>query len=67
LEEAISRAAISAASVAHILDRRARSRNQPPALDPILPNDPRARDLRIIPHDLEPYDALGHPKTEESE
>lgn len=58
LAEALSRGAISAISVAHILDRRARARNEPPPLDPVLPDDPRVRDLRVTPHALEPYDAL---------
>jgi hypothetical protein len=25
----------------------------------VLPDDPRVRDLRLKPHDLAPYDALG--------
>lgn len=58
LAEAISRGAISAISVAHILDRRARSRNQLPPLDVVLPDDPRVRDLHVTPHALAPYDDL---------
>jgi len=58
LAEAISRGAISAISVAHILDRRARSRHQLPPLEVVLPDDPRVRDLRVTPHALAPYDDL---------
>ncbi|NWF91164.1 MAG: IS21 family transposase [Ignavibacteriaceae bacterium] len=66
LAEALSRGAISAASVAHILDARARSRNTPPPLDVVLPDDPRVRDLRVQPHPLSAYDELcSQPEPEE--
>lgn len=66
LAEALSRGAISAASVAHILDARARSRNTPPPLDVVLPDDPRIRNLRVQPHPLSAYDDLcSHPTPEE--
>ena len=56
--EAIRRGAYSAQSVAHICDQRVRLRGaEPPIL--VLPDDPRIRDLRIVPHALGPYDALG--------
>lgn len=58
LAEAIARGAISAASVAHLLDQQARSRGQAPPLDVVLPDDPRVRDLRVEPHSLVPYDDL---------
>ena len=64
LKDALERGAIGAASVAHLLDQRARARKAPPALDVVLPNDPRVRDLRLIPHPLDTYDALCKPKTE---
>jgi transposase len=59
LADALGRGAISAASVAHVLDQRARARRTPPPLDVVLPADPRVRDLRVTPHALGPYDALG--------
>ena len=66
MEEAIARGAISAISVAHILDRRARSRQQLPPLEVVLPDDPRVRDLRVTPHSLVDYDDLcAHPQIEE--
>ena len=58
IQEALARGAISAASVAHILDRRARGRQEPPPLEVVLPDDPRVRDLRVTPHPLAPYDTL---------
>jgi transposase len=58
LAEALARGAVSAASVAHILDRQQREANKPPPLVPIISSDPRVRDLRVIPHSLDPYDAL---------
>jgi len=59
LAEALSRGAVSAHSVAHVLERRRRERDLPPVLEAALPDDPRVRDLRLTPHRLEGYDALG--------
>src|SRR5690606_35590582 len=56
--EALARGAPSAASVAHLLDQRARARKSLPPLDAVLPDDPRVRDLRVTPHALDGYDAL---------
>src|SRR5438876_295747 len=58
LAEALARGAISAASVAHVLEQRRRARRQPPLLDLVLPADPRVRDLRVTPHPLSAYDTL---------
>jgi transposase len=58
LAEALARGAISAASVAHVLEQRRRARRQPPLLDLALPADPRVRDLRVTPHAPSAYDAL---------
>ena len=58
LREALTRGAVAAASVAHVLDQRARRRKQPPALDVVLPDDPRVRELRVTPHPLTDYDRL---------
>ena len=32
-----------------------------------LPDDPRVRDLRICPHRMEAYDALGQPDRDDNE
>lgn len=58
IAEALGRGAVAAASVAHILDSRARRKNLPPPIDIVLPEDPRVRDLRVTPHALDDYDTL---------
>src|SRR5438876_580844 len=50
LRDALTRGAVSAPSVAHLLDQRARARRQPPPLTVVLPPHPRVRDLRVTPH-----------------
>ena len=67
LAEALVRGAISAASVAHILDQRARKKNTPPPIDVVLSDDPRVRDLRVTPHALDKYDALSNHDPEDSD
>ena len=67
LQEALGRGAVSSASVAHLLDQRARARRQPPPLSVVLPDDPRVRDLRVTPHPLTAYDALLMPPPEPSD
>jgi hypothetical protein len=67
LTTALARGAVNAASVAHLLDQRARARRQPPPLTVVLPADPRVRDLRVIPHALTAYDALLTPAPPEEE
>jgi hypothetical protein len=62
LADALTRGAINAASVAHLLDQRARARHAPPSLAVVLPDDPRVRDLRVTPHRLSTYDALLQPR-----
>jgi len=60
LATALERQALSASSVAYILDQRARARGRLPPLEVVLPNDPRVRDLEVLPHDLAAYDDLGN-------
>jgi transposase len=62
LKDALARGAVGAASVAHVLDQRARARSRAPKLDVVLPDDPRVRDLRVTPHALDTYDALAKPR-----
>jgi transposase len=64
LVEALGRGAISAASVAHVLEQRRRARRQPPLVELALPADPRVRDLRVTPHAPSAYDALLAPPPE---
>ena len=58
LLEAHHRGAFAAHSVAHVLDQRRRARRAPTPFDPILPDDPRVRDLDVRPHPLGSYDVL---------
>lgn len=58
LDDVLSRGALSALAVEHVLEQRARARKQPPPLVVALPNDPRVRDLKVVPHALASYDAL---------
>jgi transposase len=67
LGEALARGAISAASVAHLVDQRRRARRLPPLVDLVLPADPRVRDLRVIPHALSAYDTLLTPPLPDEE
>lgn len=57
---AVSREAFGAGSVAHVLEQRRRERGLAPPIRVELPADPRVRDLRLTPHRLETYDALGN-------
>jgi hypothetical protein len=59
VSEAVAREAFGAGSVAHVLEQRRRARGLLPPVRVALPDDPRVRDLRVTPHRLETYDALG--------
>jgi transposase len=67
LAEAHARGAVSAASVAHVLEQRRRARRLPPPIALVLPADPRVRDLRVTPHALSAYDTLLTPPTPDEE
>jgi hypothetical protein len=56
---ALERHAYSAGSIAHLLEQRRRTQGLRPPVRVELPQDPRVRDLRLKPHRLEDYDALG--------
>lgn len=65
--ESHTRGAFAAQSVAHILDQRARARGVRPAVQVVLPDDPRVRDLVVTPHSLDRYDRLSADSTIEPE
>jgi len=67
VQAAVERQAWGAGCVAHILEQRRRARGLPPPVRVDLPDDPRVRDLRVTPHRLEDYDALGKPNDDEDE
>jgi hypothetical protein len=58
LDEARRRGAFAAQSVGHILDQRRRARGAPVNVPPVLPDDPRVRDMVVPPRALGAYDAL---------
>ena len=60
LEHALERGTPTPASVAHLLEQERRRRNQPPPVPVELSDDPRIRDMRVTPHNLEDYDGLAH-------
>jgi transposase len=66
IAEAHARGAFSAQSVAHVLDQRRRARGAPLRIEPVLPDDPRIRDLDIRPRPLDCYDVLGSDHEEAS-
>lgn len=65
IAEAHRRGAFAAQSVAHILDQRRRGRRAPLQLPPVLPDDPRVRNLVVPPRALDAYDALASNDEEE--
>jgi transposase len=54
--EALAKGAISTASVAHLLDTRARKRKQAPTIEVVVPES--VRHVHVTPHALADYDAL---------
>lgn len=65
IREVLERGASSAASVAHVLDRMTREIGEAPPLEPLQHPDPRVRELRVHPHDLDGYDQLVDRRVEE--
>ncbi len=53
------RGALAAHSVAHIIDQGHRAAGAPPPVEHVPSDDPRVRDLRVVPHSLASYDVLG--------
>jgi transposase len=65
LTEAYARGAFAAQSVAHVLDQRRRARGETVPLGIVLPDDPRIRDLVVVPRSLAVYDSLGRAEQED--
>lgn len=53
---ALARGAASAEAVGAVLDQRRRARKAPPAIDVLLSEDARRRDVDVTPHSLDSYD-----------
>jgi hypothetical protein len=66
LAEALQRGAVTADSVAHLLDQKRRQQNQPPPLVPAVLDDPRIRAIHVVPHSLLPYDDLAAPDQDDA-
>lgn len=56
IAEALDSGVAHPEAVRQILDRRVRARREPPPMRVRLPDDPKVRDLSVIPHPLEDYD-----------
>lgn len=60
--EAVRSDALHVAAVRQVLEQRQQASGAPPPLPVELPDDPRARNLHVQPHDLSTYDDLGRPR-----
>jgi transposase len=58
IEEALTREAPSAGTIAHLLEQQRRRRGLRPVVPLVLPAHPGVQDLTVHPHPLETYDAL---------
>ena len=65
IQLALTRDALGAGSIAHLLEARRRHRGDVPPVPMILPDRPGLRDLAITPHRLESYDDLSRPDTDD--
>ena len=61
LKDALGRGALSADSVAHLLDQQQRKHKRPPRIALTPRGTARFADLRVVPHDLADYDTLAKP------
>ncbi|MCP4921115.1 MAG: IS21 family transposase [Proteobacteria bacterium] len=59
--ECIAADALHVAAVRQTLDRRQQEAELPPPSQVELPDDPRVRELTVVPHALRSYDGLGGP------
>jgi hypothetical protein len=69
IAQAHARGAFTAQSVAHIVDQSRRAAGAQPPIEQVPCDDPRVRDLRVVPHSLASYDVLargGLPDGEET-
>jgi transposase len=58
VDEALTREAPSAGTIAYLLEQQRRRRGLPPVVPLVLPNHPGVQDLEVPAHALESYDAL---------
>jgi transposase len=67
IQLALTRDALGAGSIAHLLEVRRRHRGHAPPVPMILPDRPGVRDLDITPHRLESYDDLSRPDPDDDD
>jgi transposase len=67
VEEALTREAPSAGTIAYVLDQQRRRRGLKPIVPLVLPAHPGVQDLDVHPHALETYDALSPDPTRDAE
>lgn len=67
VDEALTREAPSAGTIAHLLEQQRRRRGLQPVVPLVLPNHPGVQDLDVQPHALETYDALSPDSTRDPE
>jgi transposase len=67
VDEALTREAPSAGTIAHLLDHQRRRRGLRPVVPLVLPHHPGVQDLTVQPHALETYDALSPDPTRDPE
>jgi transposase len=65
--DALTRDALGASAITHILETRRRQRGQKPPIPLALPDRPGVRDLDVTPHPLESYDDLARPDPDDPE
>jgi transposase len=65
--DALTRDALGASAITHILETRRRQRGQKPPIPLALPDRPGVRDLDVTPHPLESYDDLARSDPDDPE
>lgn len=65
VREVLESEAAHLSAVRLVLERRRREKNLPPPVEIAIPDDPRLRDLVVIPHSLSTYDVLHADKEKE--
>ena len=58
IQEALQSESVHLSAVRLVLERRRREKNLPPPVEIVVRDDPRIRDLVVIPHSLSTYDVL---------